>query len=238
MNRHILLQELVSTNDYTSYCEIGTFQGCSFLPLRCKVKLAVDPEFKIPKIKKLMWLFKNPYNIRNKYFQMKSEVFFREEKKYLEKINPIDLFFIDGMHSFKASLIDVLNSLPYLSKNGLIIMHDCYPPHKPAATPANSAFEARMMNKETWKGDWCGDVWKTMAYLKENYRSKLEIFTINADFGLGVIKVLHNDLDLKINPELFERINKMRYEELIEDPQRIINLRPYCSNEISETFSK
>lgn len=223
MNRQQLLQDIINKNGVKNYLEIGTFQGDSFFPLKCKTKIAVDPEFKISRKKKLSWLLKNPSNLNNAYFEMTSDSFFKNKANILEK-RKFGLVFIDGLHTFKASLLDVLNSLNYLKNGGYIVMHDCFPPHKSAATPAGSAYEARMLNKDIWPGDWCGDVWKTIVYLKSVYKEKLKILVVNADFGLGIISVQNNNLNLSLNSDLYDSINELNYEDLIRDPQQMINL--------------
>lgn len=224
MKRQQLLQDIVEKNEVKNYLEIGTFCGDSFLPLKCRNKIAVDPKFKIPRKKKLSWLLRNPYNINNTYFEMTSDSFFEEKTSFLAE-RRFELIFIDGLHTFKASLKDVLNSLNFLKNGGYIVMHDCFPPHKAAATPAGSANEARMMNKNDWPGEWCGDVWKTIVYLKKAYQDNLKISVINTDFGLGVIQVQNNNLNLHLDRKLFDSIDTLDYNDLIKNPEEMINLK-------------
>ena len=205
--------------------EIGTYKGVSFLPIRCRKKIAVDPFFKVRRKEKLRWFFKNPNNLRNIYFQMKSDVFFEEQGPYLDKVRP-QIVLVDGLHTFEASLNDVLNSLRYLDEEGVIIMHDCYPPHKAAATPGTSSTDAKKAGVEGWTGQWCGDVWKTIIYLREQYEGLLDVFVLNTDMGLGVVKVKDkNVLDLKVDWELFRKVDAMNYEEMKSNPEKIIGLR-------------
>lgn len=226
MDRHSLLQKIIDKNNFKHYLEIGTFRGSSLLPLKCKNKIAIDPFFKIPRQEKIKWKFKNFSNVNNKYYEMTSDEFFNS-KKLLGKHAPFQLVFVDGLHTFKASLIDVLNSISCLSENGFIVMHDCLPPHKPAATPANSAYDARMKNFGEWPGDWCGDVWKTIVYLKENYKDDMDVFVLDVDFGLGVLRVKNKNLDLGLNQELYNKIDQLNYEYLISDTLNILNLKEY-----------
>lgn len=156
---------------------------------------------------------------------MTSDSFFNEKRKFLEVNNKFELIFIDGLHTFYASLNDVLNSLKYLSKGGFIVMHDCFPPHEAAATPAESAFEARKKHDGNWPGDWCGDVWKTIVYLKESFKNQMEISVINTDFGLGILKIKSDNLNLNFNQDLFNSINELDYDYLVQNPEKIINLK-------------
>lgn len=228
MNRQILLQKIVDKLKVKNYLEIGTFQGASFLPLKCRKKVAVDPKFKISKKKKIRWLLKNPYNISNTYFEMTSDSFFLNKEAYLKKTGSFDLIFIDGLHTFNASLKDVLNSFKYLSNDGYVVMHDCFPPHAAAATPAGSALEARKIYGDDWPGDWCGDVWKTIVYLKQSFKDKLEVSVVDADFGLGVLKFKCDNYNLEFDQSLFDKIDALDYSDLIRNPESLINLKDTC----------
>ncbi|MFD2517949.1 class I SAM-dependent methyltransferase [Salinimicrobium flavum] len=211
MNRFQLIEKLIKENNYTSYVEVGVYRGRLFLPLRCKKKIAVDPVMKINWRGRLVWVIKNIYNLNNRYFELTSDEFFKEKAPILFKEKGVDLFFIDGLHTFEASLKDVLNSLKYLDKNGIIVMHDCVPPHQAAATAAPSFHEAERMEIEGWTGQWCGDVWKTIQYLKIKYPEKLEITVLKEDFGLGIIKTKESFLDVKIDSQLFKKLKDLPY---------------------------
>lgn len=55
-----------------TYVEIGVEAGTTFLQIKAKKKIAIDPKFKIPFYKKL-----SIYNIfKSKYFEMESNEFF------------------------------------------------------------------------------------------------------------------------------------------------------------------
>tara|TARA_R100000935_G_scaffold7556_5_gene15990 strand:- start:20042 stop:20746 length:705 start_codon:yes stop_codon:yes gene_type:complete len=225
MNRFILLQRLIDKYNFKTYLEIGTFHGRSFFPLKCKSKIAVDPDFRFSDKDKREWKLKNLCNFRNRYFEKTSDNFFKEDKDFLNNFGKIDLIFIDGLHTFRASLNDALNSLKYISVCGFIVMHDCYPPHKAAATPASSLDDAEEMNLDGWTGEWCGDVWKTIVYLKEKYGNSLKVNTLNADYGLGIIQMENSNFDLEIDQELFDRITQMKYEEVTDKFNELLNLK-------------
>lgn len=54
-----------------------------------------------------------------------------EAKPYLDSLNTrFDYVFIDGYHSFDATIVDFLISNPYLKDNGYMVFHDCYYPQK------------------------------------------------------------------------------------------------------------
>lgn len=228
MDRVFLIQYLIDKHNYSKYLEIGTQKGISFFPIKCKKKIAVDPDFKIIFREKFEWYYRNISNLRNSYFEMTSDIFFLRKKSYLKNIGQLEIVLIDGLHTFKAALNDSINVLKYLNENGTIILHDCFPPHKAASIYANNADEAILKAEKMngWNGEWCGDTWKAIAYLKKRYPVELKVFVLDCDYGLGVIQFKRNrNLDFILNKELFDEINELEYEDLINKPQEIIGLR-------------
>lgn len=226
MNRIELIGKLIEDNNYSTYLEIGIHRGTSFFPIKCINKIAVDPYMKVSWKGKIYRILQNPYNLRNRYFELTSDEFFETKAYKLFNKTGVDIVFIDGLHTFEASLKDVLNSLKYLNKNGTIIMHDCYPPHKAAATPAASFQDAKSMNINGWTGQWCGDVWKTVVYLKEKYNHYLDVRVLNADFGLGIITwKIPIETELEIDQDLFQKINSQGYEAVFSNPHQNIGLK-------------
>ena len=226
MKRTTLIQELIRKKKYRNYLEIGCQYGLSFLPIWCRRKIAVDPMFKIPNKRKLKWLLKNPTNISNRYFEETSDAFFEKRKDVLKRLGRLDIVFVDGLHTFEASLKDVLNSFTYLSPDGIIIMHDCMPPHKAASTPAADYDAAASMGLPDWNGEWCGDTWKTIVYLKKAYGDALDTCVIHTDYGLGVVSMKKKlPGPFVIQQAIFDEVNKLTYEDLIKDPQGVIGLK-------------
>ncbi len=225
-NRIELVQEIFRKTNFKTYLEIGTEDGLSFLPIKCKYKIAVDSHFLISRKRKIKWFFKNPYNIRNKYFEETSDDFFRKRENLLNRKKKVDVVLIDGLHTFQASLKDVLNSLKHINSKGIIIMHDCLPPHKAAALQTNQFPNEEQKKIDGWTGEWCGDVWKSIIYLRRNLYKLLDVSVINTDYGLGVIRIKNKiDRNLKIDEESFNRINKITYEELLENVESMLGLK-------------
>lgn len=227
MHRIDLLQNKIIKHGYQTYMEIGVFNGKTFLKLKCKKKIAVDPEIKISWLKKLVWIFNNPSNFNNSYCEMTSAHFFGNHHKFIAQHSPIDLVFVDGQHTFKTSLEDVLSSLKILSEQGQIVVHDCFPQNKAAAYPAESYEEAKKAAPEGWNGNWNGDVWKTILYLREKYPEELEIEVINSDFGLGVVNPKKRINASQIDLEVYEKIDRLGYDYLKANAKQLLNLKEY-----------
>ena len=120
MTRLEVLQKIIDTKKDCSYLEIGVHEGNTFLRIKAKKKIAVDPNVIISRVFKLKWCFRNLHNFSAKYHQCTSDSYFSRT----EFMDCFDVVFIDGLHTYEQSLRDVLNSLEHLNENGVIVMQD------------------------------------------------------------------------------------------------------------------
>ena len=216
MIRTEVIQLILNTKKQPSYLEIGVKRGENFFPIKAANKTAVDPSFDISFRMKLKWLYKNPSNLVAHYHEVTSDEYFTGPGAANK-----DVVFIDGLHTYEQSLKDVLNSLDILKDGGVIVMHDCNPPHKAAAYPAITKEEAIDANLSGWTGEWCGDVWKTI-YLLRGTRMDISAFVLDCDYGLGIVKKGSNKEFLNITKD---QVDSMTYEDLEKDRERILGLR-------------
>ncbi|MFT4733894.1 MAG: hypothetical protein ACI97P_002337 [Arcticibacterium sp.] len=225
MNRIELIQQVFKNTNFEYYLEIGCRKGRSFLPIVAKHKIVVDPSFAIPILRKLRWIYLVPENTNNQYFEEESDTFFEKRKNLIKQL---DVVLVDGLHTFRNSLNDVLNSLKYLNENGIIILHDCLPPNKAAATPTK-LFPTKKERKaiDGWTNQWCGDVYKSIIYLSAKYPNALNSCVVNTDYGLGIVrpKADISNLNLSIDEALFSKIDKITYDDLIKNPKGVIDLQ-------------
>ncbi len=227
MTRIEVLNQLIKKNKVTNYLEIGVNRGkCLFNIKGAEKRFAVDPVFNFSIIKKWRFILKNPDNLKNIFFNVTSDEFFNTQKVLLEK-NPIDLAFIDGLHTFDQSLRDTLNTLKYLTSEGVIVLHDCNPLDEIAAYPAKDIDEARnqFSTHKDWKNIWNGDVWKTIVYLRKNH-PELTVYVLDTDHGLGVVL---NKPSGKTLPEIFnsvENIAELSYSFLEQNRKELLDLIP------------
>jgi hypothetical protein len=217
MNRIEVIQSIIDKKKTCSYLEIGVSDGFNFFRIKARKKFAVDPYFRFSKTRRRLWMIKNPYNLGTKYFEVTSDDFFSRIDRKLK----FDLIFIDGLHTYEQSLKDVFNSLAHLNERGLIIIHDCNPPHEAAANPVEAGLDEETSGISGRPGEWCGDVWKTICYLR-SVRKDLKVFVLNCDYGLGMV--------LKGNPESHlnlkeDEINEMSYEDLSARRPHLLNLK-------------
>jgi hypothetical protein len=220
MNRVTVVQKIIDNKKAKTYLEIGVLAGDTFLRIKTKNKWGVDPNFEIEPLKKFRYYFKNPFNIFNEYFSVDSDTFFAKEDARLAGCG-VDVAFIDGLHTFSQSLKDVENTLQYLNKNGVIILHDCNPMSEAAAIPAKSISEVQNMSPPDFTGVWNGDVWKTIVYLRAT-RKDLHVFVLDCDFGLGIITRETPENMLKYSTE---EVRNLSYSDLLKDRQSLLNLK-------------
>jgi hypothetical protein len=220
IDRMYVVQEIIKKTRAKVYLEIGVREGECFLRIRAPKKIAVDPQMLISPKKKRKYYFKNLSNIFNQYFEMTSDDFFKNNHKSLNS-QGLDVVFIDGLHTFGQSLRDVQNALKYLKDDGVIIMHDCNPLSEAAAYPAQSYQDAEILNIPGFTGEWNGDTWKTIVYLRSG-RKDLDVFVLDCDQGLGIIMKRKPESVLSYSPEA---INHLSYKDLDSDRKNLLNLK-------------
>ena len=217
MNKTDIIQRVIETRNAQTYLEIGVENGVSFMPIRARYKIAVDPKFAITRKSRIKWLVKNFANWRAEFHEVTSDVYFSRNQT-----KRFDVVFIDGLHTYEQSLRDVVNSLERLNEAGVIFLHDCIPPHRAAAYPSRvSAQQAAELNIGGWTPEWCGDVWKTICHLRSQ-RSDLRVFVLDGDYGLGVVTRGAPESVLNLTKS---ELDKMTYEDLVRDRVNLLNLK-------------
>lgn len=220
MNRLTVIQEIINRKKANTYLEIGVETGYTFLRVKAKKKIAVDPKFRLSKGNKIKFLFRDISNIFNEYYEMTSDIFFETKSNELRKYG-LNVTFIDGLHTYAQSLKDVQNCLKLLKEDGVIIMHDCNPPSEAAAHPLNSYNHAKTLTLPGYSDEWCGDVWKTIAYLRST-QANLSVFVLDCDYGLGIITRGSPESMLEYSEE---EIDNFSYSDLEKNRAEILNLK-------------
>lgn len=225
-----VVQAVIDRMAARTYLEIGVAFGLMFLSVRAPRRIAVDPRFMIP------------YPVRRftrggahgtEYYELTSDEFFAQAEKLLRD-EPIDVIFIDGLHTYEQSLRDVNNGLRFLSEEGVIVLHDCSPSTAPMATPASSFAAARKTAKLGWTMEWSGDVWKTIVHLRST-RPDLQVHVFDCDHGVGIVRRGPAEEAPRHTPE---EIGRMSYEDLDRNRPALLGLKDYAYlNPFLETLS-
>ena len=218
MNAAEVIQALIERNNARRYLEIGVFKGETFLAIKVPHKTGVDPCFRMQWWRKRLWpRLRHPFQsivyrevTSNEYFRA-----FADEEKF-------DVIFVDGLHTYEQALQDILDATELLLEGGAIVAHDCNPPHAAAAYPAKSFPDAVAVDLDGWSGDWCGDAWKAICHLR-SLRHDLNVFTLDCDFGLGVVTRGAAEAPLDLTED---NLQAMTYEDLEKDRANLLNLKP------------
>ena len=161
-----LINHVIKKNKYNKYLEIGCHNNEVFDQIRIK-KIGVDP-------------------ISGGNFRGTSDKFFAQNK------SNFDCIFIDGLHEYDQVKKDIINSIKFLNKNGIIILHDCLPP---------SITHQRVPRT---RYSWNGDVWKAIVEVRT--WKDVDTYTVLSDQGLGIIKNKDNKDPLLLKNVSFKKL--------------------------------
>ena len=198
-----------------SYMEIGVRNGACFNQVSCRKKVGVDPA---PD------QFGDSLKEGEYFFKEESDTFFIKNADEVYKEEKIDVALVDGLHEFTQALRDILNVEKYISEKGIIFVHDCNPPTRQHADVRDG-------------GEWNGDVWKIAVYFRK-YRKDLKFFTLDCDWGVGVITGFSGDGKKdKPDPEIIRQLKELDYGYFDKNRQQILHLRPSSYSRFFLKFS-
>lgn len=194
---------LRALNGHT-YVEIGVAKGHCFRQIAASSKIAIDPK---PKD------FGKELAPGESLFKMTSDAFFAECAEKILTPGKVDVAFVDGLHEFRQALRDIINLEKFMSRRGIVFVHDCNPPTRE--------------HVEVRKGSWTGDVWK-VAYYLTTYRRDLRFYTLNCDWGLGVITGFGSSPGSEFPPaDIVNACEQLDYSLFEHRRKHILRLRPF-----------
>jgi tetratricopeptide (TPR) repeat protein len=194
-----------------AYLEIGVFQGESLgLAAPGTRALGVDPRPMVPTA-----VLPNGARV----LPMTSDAFFasRDVTADLDG-RPLDLAFIDGLHTFDQVLVDFMNVERHAHRRTVVVLHDVVPMNAASASrKGRTAF-------------WTGDVWKAVVLLRR-HRPDLALFTA-AVFPTGLCFVTNLDPSSRVLQRRFADVldegHRMRFDELSKDGDEALAV---CDND-------
>ena len=184
-SRLTIVQDLIKRKKYEKYLEIGCFDDELFKHIDCKKKVGVDP-------------------VSGGTVRDTSDNFFKKNDERF------DCIFIDGLHKYSQVKKDIQNSLKFLTKDGVILLHDCLP---------NNYYEQATPRCQ-WT--WNGDVWK--AIIECRTKKDIDVYTCYADYGIGVIFKRPNQNLLEYPKKNYSHI---KFEEYFHNHKKLMNLIEY-----------
>ena len=163
-----------------TYLEIGTQDGNSLRPVRCRA-VAIDPMFRLG----ADVVGEKP---TCQLFRMGSDEFFASYDPVALLRGRIDIAFLDGMHLFEFLLRDFINVERSCRRNSIVLLHDCIPSDVYMAERDRTTERHKLGAHPGW---WTGDVWKAAVALRK-YRPDLVIHGFDAR-PTGLVAVTNLD---------------------------------------------
>ncbi len=191
-SRTEIIQKIIDRKNYKDYLEIGCDNDENFSKINVENKIGVDP-------------------LKGGTLRMTSDDFFKKNE-----IN-FDVVFLDGLHTYEQTIKDINNSLKFLKKNGVILIHDCLP-------------------KKIWNqivpriyGHWNGDVWKAIVHSRTYEYA--DTYTCKVDHGLGVILKRKNSDRLELVKKNFKNL---KFADYFNNHKKFMN--PISHEDLDKIF--
>jgi hypothetical protein len=186
--RGLFISKLVKDLNFNSYLELGVAYGnCCWNYVECEEKVGVDcTNDEVGKIEEVLTI------TTDEYFESIKET----QKKF-------DIIYIDADHEKNQVRKDFFNSLKYLNKGGMIIVHDVYP------------------ISEMWtQKHLCGNSYEFWMSLSELYPEKTSIFMGYPGHHEGTVGIYY-DKDQVFNKNSFPKM-EYTYEYFVNNLQKYI----------------
>ena len=131
-----------------------------------------------------------------------------------------DIIFIDGLHEYSQVMKDIKNSLKFLNKEGIILLHDCLP--------------RTIWNQITPRlnSDWNGDVWKSIVHCRT--LENIDTYTFIADRGIGLIFPRKNRNLIKFEKKV--NFKDLTFKEYFINHEHLMNTIHYDKSKIHDLF--
>ena len=194
--RFEIIQDIIDFKKYDSYLEIGCDRNQSFSNIKIKKRVGVDP-------------------VEGGTHKMTSDHFFSINK------DNFDIIFIDGLHEYSQVMKDIKNSLRFLNKEGVILLHDCLP--------------RTIWNQITPRlnSDWNGDVWKSIVHCRT--LENIDTYTFIADRGIGLIFPRKNNNLVKFEKKV--NFKNLTFKQYFIKHEYLMNTIHYDKLKIHDLFS-
>jgi len=206
---HHILDILVANFKPNRYLEVGVGFGNNLRDLNVKEKVGID-------------IVKPNIGLGNvKFYLGKSDEIFKSNAFQKEK--RFDLIFIDAYHEFRQCIRDFENSLKFLNKNGVIVIHDVWPFDRvnDFPYPITGKKPHNLRDDGTWDVAWCGDIWKMIFYLRHKKHLKNLRYAVIRDFP-GYLVIWTDKRDRDIETKTIKEIDMLEDDYAIEN-QNLFN---------------
>ena len=193
--RFEIIQDIIDFKKYNSYLEIGCDRNQSFSNIKIEKRVGVDP-------------------VEGGIHKMTSDHFFSINK------DNFDIIFIDRLHEYSQVMKDIENSLKFLNKEGIILLHDC--------------LLRTIWNQITSRlnSDWNGDVWKSIVHCRT--LDNIDTYTFIADRGIGLIFPRKNKNLIKFEKKV--NFKNLTFKQYFIKHEYLMNTLHYDKSKIHDLF--
>ena len=214
IGRAQVMRRLLAHYEEARYLEIGVCEGRTFDRVEAAVKVAVDPEFR----------FDHTAPERRapgtSYHQVTSDEYFGT---VVEPDAQFDVIYLDGLHTVEQTLRDLLNALPHLQPQGVIVIDDVRPPTELAAIrDRQEFFEVRGAAGRDDEKAWMGDVFR-LVYFIETFCQQLSFRVIANNHGQAVV---WRHRRAEVRERTLAEVGAMTFDEMTRD-QDALRLAPF-----------
>jgi len=214
IGRAQVIRRLVAHYDQPRYLEVGVCEGRTFDRVPAAVKVAVDPEFRFDHTA--------PERLvpGTSYHEITSDEYFGT---VVDSGARFDVIYLDGLHTVEQTLRDLLNALPYLQPQGVLVIDDVRPPTALAAIPDRQEFfDVRAAQGRDDEKAWMGDVFR-LVYFIESFCQQLSFRVIANNHGQAVVWRHRRP---KVPQRGLAEVGAMSFEALMRD-QDTLRLAPF-----------
>jgi hypothetical protein len=177
VSRAGVVQALLGLYESPDYLEIGVNQGKTFNALSARTKVGVDPRF----------LFDHDEVASTvpgtSFWQTTSDDYFG---RIAAPDTAFDVIYLDGMHTSKQTIRDLINAISFLKPGGVILIDDVFPCSYVAGLAEKQ--HAKIVRKATGesRGGWMGDVYR-LVFFVETFCQQFSYSTVNNNHGQLVL---------------------------------------------------
>lgn len=176
IGRAQVMRRLLAHYEQPRYLEIGVCEGRTFDRVGASVKVAVDPEFRFDHAAR-----DEPGTT---YHQVTSDEYFGS---IVAPDMQFDVIYLDGLHTVEQTLRDLLNALPHLQPQGVLVVDDVRPPSELAAIrDRQEFFDVRRAAGRDDEKAWMGDVYRLVWFI-DTFCQQLTQRVIANNHGQAVV---------------------------------------------------
>jgi hypothetical protein len=211
-----IIQELLSLYEQPSYLEIGVETGSTFLPMRARRKVAVDPVFRFNVAEASR---QQPHA---EFHQVPSDEYFG---RIIRPEDRFDLIYLDGLHTLEQTLRDFVNALHFVKPHGLLLIDDVVPTSWAASLPSKDLAYRMKTLTNAWGDErrWMGDVYRLVYFID----------TFAQQWTFRIVAENHGQLVAWRTPRAstpdrrLEAVSRMNYEDVLGQIE-VFQIRPWA----------